>query len=152
MVTETQKAARSKQVEIARRIPEAVWLRFYIPESHFPKFPRVNNARLSKREFDAEVVRTKRHIREKASILRKNFGLPPLAGMYDYPHLPKVSTKPDVEWRQAQINKVLELPYTQLVLAQKKKVPSPPNVHGHFQSRRQFQQAVSTWRTRIKNL
>lgn len=152
MLTGEQIAYRVKQIEIARQLPDTTWLTFYVPESHMSRFPRADDASLSKREFHVEISRTKKRIRDMAAMIRRNMGLPPLDSQYHFPRMPAKVDNTTLDWRRRELKKITNLPNSAwLARHHPKQFPQPPNVHG-TSSKRQFHQAVSVWRAAIKEL
>jgi hypothetical protein len=153
MLTPQQILYRTKQVDIARQLPDTTWLKFYVPESHMPRFPRADDASLSKREFHAEISKTKQHIRDMAATIRYNMGLPPVDSQYQYPRMPAKLDDATVAWRRRELKKITDLPNsTWLARHHRTQFPRPPNVHGAFSSKRHFHHTASAWRAAIKEL
>jgi hypothetical protein len=138
---------------MARHLPDIAWLKFYIPESHMPRFPRADDASLSKREFHTALSKTKKHIRDLAAMVRHNMGLPPLDSQYHFPRMPVKVNDATIEWRRQQIKKTADLSNSVwLASHHPKRFPPPPDVHGSYSTRRQFHKAINLWRAAIKEL
>lgn len=153
MLTKEQIAYRTGQIRMAQSIPESAWLKFYIPESSMPHFPRADDASLGKRKFHTHIADTKKRIRDMASMIRHNFGLSPLNSHHQSrPMLTKLDAE-TIEWRRRELEKTAELPNSLwLTMHHPGLVPKSPNVYGMYKSKRQFYEAVFHWRAAIKEL